>query len=111
MLASFDLDVIRRALPYLFLEGMRFTLTLTFLAAGGGLVLGTVLATLRLSAVPVLPRLAAAYVDLLRSLPLVLVIFWFYFLMPHLGQWLTGAERPVEVGAFASAVVTFTLFE
>jgi len=37
---GFDWDVIRRSLPYLFLDGMRFTLTLTFLAAAGGVVLG-----------------------------------------------------------------------
>jgi glutamate/aspartate transport system permease protein len=44
-------------------------------------------------------------------MPLVLVIFWFYFLVPYIGQWITGAERPIQVGAFLSALVTFTLFE
>jgi glutamate/aspartate transport system permease protein len=47
----------------------------------------------------------------MRSLPLVLVIFWFYFLVPYLGQWLTGASRPIRVGAFASSLVTFIMFE
>jgi glutamate/aspartate transport system permease protein len=47
----------------------------------------------------------------MRSLPLVLVIFWFYFLVPYIGQWLTGSTRPVRVGAFASSLITFTLFE
>ena len=47
----------------------------------------------------------------MRSLPLVLVIFWFYFLVPYVGQWLTGASRPIRVGAFASSLVTFILFE
>jgi glutamate/aspartate transport system permease protein len=47
----------------------------------------------------------------MRSLPLVLVIFWFYFLIPWVGQWVTGAPRPVPVGAFLSALITFTLFE
>jgi glutamate/aspartate transport system permease protein len=41
----------------------------------------------------------------------VLVIFWFYFLIPYVGQWVTGASRPIAVGAFTSALVTFTLFE
>ena len=50
MLGNFDFDVIRRALPYLFFEGMRFTLTLTALAALGGLVFGTLIALMRLSA-------------------------------------------------------------
>jgi glutamate/aspartate transport system permease protein len=111
MFADFDFDVIRRSLAYLFLDGMVFTLTLTVLSALGGIVLGTMLALMRLSGLPVLPQVAEAYVNLMRSLPLVLVIFWFYFLVPYLGAWLTGAERPVAVGAFASALITFTLFE
>jgi glutamate/aspartate transport system permease protein len=41
----------------------------------------------------------------------VLVIFWFYFLVPYIAAWVTGASRPVAVGAFASALITFTLFE
>jgi len=44
-------------------------------------------------------------------LPLVLVIFWFYFLVPYIGQWLTGSSRPIRVGAFTSSLVTFILFE
>src|SRR5215212_3660479 len=111
MFQNFDFDVIRRSLPYLFLDGMTFTLTLTGLATLGGVIFGTLLAMMRLGGLPILPRIAAAYVNLMRSLPLVLVIFWFYFLVPYLGQWVTGAERPVAVGAFASSLITFTLFE
>ena len=47
----------------------------------------------------------------MRSVPLVLVIFWFYFLVPYIGAWITGATRPIQVGAFLSALITFTLFE
>jgi glutamate/aspartate transport system permease protein len=111
MFENFDFDVIRRSLGYLFFEGMTFTLTLTGLATLGGVILGTLLALMRLSGLPVLPRVAGGYVNLMRSLPLVLVIFWFYFLVPYLGQWVTGAERPIQVGAFASSLITFTLFE
>jgi glutamate/aspartate transport system permease protein len=111
MLGNFDFDVIRRSLSYLFLDGMTFTLTLTALATSGGIVLGTLIAMMRLSGVWGLSRFAQLYVDLMRSLPLVLVIFWFYFLVPYIGQWLTGAPRPVRVGAFASSLLTFTLFE
>ena len=93
MFANLDFDVIRRSLPYLFLDGMTFTLTLTALAAAGGLMAGTLIALLRLSRLPVLSHIAALYVDLIRSLPLVLVIFWFYFLVPYIGQWLTGARK------------------
>ena len=111
MFANFDFDVIRRSLAYLFFDGMTFTLTLTACSAAAGAVLGTLLALLRLGGVPALSRCAAAYVTLMRSVPLVLVIFWFYFLVPYIGQWLTGASRPIRVGAFASSLVTFTLFE
>jgi glutamate/aspartate transport system permease protein len=111
MLGNFDFDVIRRSLSYLFLDGMTFTLTLTALATCGGIVLGTLIAMMRLSGTWGLSRFAQLYVDLMRSLPLVLVIFWFYFLVPYIGQWLTGASRPVRVGAFASSLLTFTLFE
>src|ERR1043166_441044 len=109
MFSNFDFDVIRRSLPYLFLDGMTFTLTLTALAAVGGLIFGTLLALMRLSGLKLLGRLAGLYVDLMRSLPLVLVIFWFYFLVPYIGQWLTGASRPIRVGAFASPLVTFLM--
>ena len=111
MLPDIDFNVIARSLPYLFQQGMSFTLTLTALAALGGLVLGTLLALMRLSTLPLLPSLATGYVNLMRSLPLVLVIFWFYFLVPFVGQLILRADRPVEVGAFASALITFTLFE
>jgi glutamate/aspartate transport system permease protein len=111
MFADFDFDIIRRTLPYLFFEGMKFTLLLTALATAGGILLGTILALMRLGSIPVLPKIAAGYVNLMRSLPLVLVIFWFYFLVPYLGQWATGASRPMQVGAFASCLITFTLFE
>lgn len=111
MFNDFDLQVIWRALPYLFGEGMVFTLTITAIATAGGIALGTLLAMARLSAVPGLSQAAAAYVNLFRALPLILVIFLFYFLAPYLGQWLTGAARPMQVGARNSAIVTFTLFE
>src|SRR5277367_6140777 len=111
MLANFDFDVIRRSLAYLFLDGMTFTLTLTGLATLGGIVFGTLIAMMRLSGFWLTSRIAGLYVDLMRSLPLVLVIFWFYFLVPYIGQWLTGGSRPVRVGAFASSLLSFILFE
>ena len=111
MFAGYDFDVIERSLGYLFREGMVFTLTLTALAMSGGIVFGTLLAMMRLSAFKPLSALAGGYVNLMRSLPLVLVIFWFFFLVPYIGAWLIGAGRPIAVGAFWSAVITFTMFE
>lgn len=111
MLTDFDFDVILRSFDYLIFTGLRFTLMLTALAAIGGIILGTLLALMRLSGNRVLSLIAAAYVNIFRSLPLLLVIFWFYFLSPLIGQWITNSPRPVQVGAFNSALVTFILFE
>ena len=111
MFENFDFDVIQRSIPYLFKEGMVFTLTLTGLAMVGGIVFGTLLAMMRLSSIKPLSVLASGYVNVMRSVPLVLVIFWFFFLVPYIGAWLTGAKQPVQVGAFLSAVITFTMFE
>ena len=109
MFSNFDFDVIARSWPYLFKDGMSFTLMLTALATGAGIVLGTLLALMRLSKFIVLQKFAETYVNIIRSLPLVLVIFWFYFLLPYIGQWVLGSERPMAVGAFMSALVTFSL--
>ena len=111
MLGQFDFNVIERSFGYLFKEGMTFTLTLTALAVTGGVIFGTLLAMMRLSSYKVLAAIAGAYVNLMRSVPLVLVIFWFYFLVPYIGAWIIGAKEPVKVGAFLSAVITFTMFE
>jgi len=109
--AGFDFDVIQRSLPFLFKEGMVFTVTLTLMAMTGGIVLGTLLAMMRLASLPVVPLVAGTYVNLMRSVPLVLVIFWFYFLVPWIGGWVIGATEPIKVGAFWSCAITFTIFE
>jgi len=107
---DFDFDVIRRSLPYLF-KGIQYTLGLTATAMTGGILFGTLLAMARLSAITPLSAIASGYVNLMRSIPLVLVIFWFYFLVPIMGQWVTGAAEPLPVGAENTALVSFTLFE
>ncbi len=108
---SFDFDVIQRSWGYLFREGMSFTLTLTALAMAGGIVFGTLLAMMRLSSFRALSIAAGGYVNLMRSVPLVLVIFWFFFLVPYIGAWVIGVNEPIRVGAFWSSVITFTMFE
>ena len=85
------------------LNGLIFSVQLTLIAMVGGIALGTVLALMRLSGKPWLERPATVYVDLLRSIPLVMVIMWFFLLIPFL------IGRPI--GAEVSAIVTFTLFE
>ncbi|HET9652418.1 MAG TPA: amino acid ABC transporter permease [Usitatibacter sp.] len=110
-MGGFDWSVISDNLPYLFKEGMTFTVTLTVLSMLGGVILGTLLAMMRLSSNPILSLVSGAYVNLMRSVPLVLVIFWFYFLVPYIGAWILRESRPIQVGAFYSALVTFTIFQ
>ena len=111
MIGNFDFDVIQRSWVYLFTTGMVFTLKLTVMAMAGGILLGTLLAVMRLSSLRIIPAAAATYVNLIRAVPLVLVIFWFYFLVPYIGAWIIGSEQPIKVGAFMSSLITFTLFE
>jgi glutamate/aspartate transport system permease protein len=85
------------------LNGLYFSLTLTLVAMLGGIFLGTLLALARLSGKKVFAIPAQIYVDTLRSIPLVMVILWFFLLIPLL------IGRPL--GAEWSAVITFTLFE
>lgn len=108
---NFDFDVIERSWVYLFQTGMAFTLELTALAMVGGIILGTLLAMMRLSSNKIISTVATTYVNLIRSVPLVLVIFWFYFLVPYIGAWIIGSDQPVQVGAFTSSLITFILFE
>lgn len=110
MFEDFDFEVISRTLPYLW-QGMQFSLYLTALAMAGGVVLGTALALMRLSRHRVLSLPAAAYVDLLRAIPLILVIFWFYFLVPLALRAIKGTTYAEGIGPFYSALIAFTLFE
>ena len=101
-MTRFNLDYVAGALPLLW-DGMQTTLLLTVLSLIGGLTLGMLLAVLRLSRVKPIALAVASYVNLIRALPLLLLIFWFYFLVP---LWL---GRPV--GGFTSALIGFVLFE
>ena len=84
-------------------KGLLFSVELTLVAMIGGVVIGTLLALMRLSGRKWLELPAAAYVNLLRSVPLVMVILWFFLLIPlFIGQ---------PMGAETSAVITFTVFE
>jgi glutamate/aspartate transport system permease protein len=84
-------------------KGFFFSIQLTVIAMIGGIVLGTLLALMRLSGKKWLVLPAAAYVNTMRSIPLVMVILWFFLLIPLL------IGKPM--GAEVSALITFTLFE
>jgi glutamate/aspartate transport system permease protein len=85
------------------LKGLVFSVLLTLVATLGGILLGTVLALMRLSGRKWLDLPAAIYVNGMRSIPLVMVILWFFLLVPFL------IGRPI--GAEISAVITFIAFE
>jgi glutamate/aspartate transport system permease protein len=85
------------------LKGFIFSVQLTLVAMVGGIALGTIIALMRLSGKKWLVYPAAFYVNTLRSIPLVMVILWFFLLIPLL------IGRPL--GAELSAMITFTVFE
>ena len=103
-----DFSQIVPALPGLW-EGMLTTLQLMVLGVLGGVVLGTILALMRLSNSKLLSNIAGFYVNYFRSIPLLLVITWFYFAVPFILRWITGQDTPV--GAFTSCLVAFMMFE
>jgi glutamate/aspartate transport system permease protein len=84
-------------------NGFWFSIQLTIVATLGGIFFGTLLALMRLSGKKVLMIPATFYVNGMRSIPLVMVILWFYLLVP------TMIGRPI--GAELSATITFIAFE
>jgi glutamate/aspartate transport system permease protein len=105
-----DLSAIAAAMPFL-LKGLMFTVQITLVGVTGGIILGSLLSVARLSHNRIASALAGAYVTLMRSIPLILVIFWVFFLVPWAIGWLTRSGRPVAVGASLTIFVTFVLFE
>jgi glutamate/aspartate transport system permease protein len=103
-----DFSAIIPALPGL-ADGLLMTLKLMLLGVFGGVALGTLLALMRLSHNPMLSKIAGLYVNYFRSIPLLLVITWFYFAVPFLLRAITGEDTPV--GAFTSCLVAFMMFE
>lgn len=92
-------------------KGLWFTVQITVLALLGGMLIGTPLAMMRLSSNKLLSGFAKLYVDFFRGLPLVQVLLVFYFLLPKVLQWVTGAAYPVSLGALVAGVITYAIFE
>jgi glutamate/aspartate transport system permease protein len=104
MLGTLDLEFFRWGVlsPFV-VKGLGYSVWLTIVATLGGVVFGTVLALVRMAGKPALERPVAIYVNIMRSVPLVMVLLWFFLIIPFV----TG--RPV--GAEMSAIVTFVAFE
>ena len=109
-MTALDFSIVTQAWPYLW-SGLQFSLLLTAVAFLTGMVLGTGFALVQHLEVPVLSQIVRAYIALIRSIPLILVLFWFFFLVPIVLGHLSGNGRPVPVGATYTAFITFGLFE
>jgi len=107
---EFDFSIVWNNLDY-FWKGFLYTLELTFTAILGGAFFGLLLALGRRSRLAPVRTLAGLYVNLMRSVPLLLALFWIFFLSPLILQWMLGAPRPVKVGPEKTAIITFILFE
>ncbi len=105
----FDWNSIPGALPFLW-QGMQVSLEITLVAVLTGIAGGTLLATMRLSRVRVLSWFAAGYVNLFRSVPLVMVLLWFFLIVPQFLQRALELNPATDI-RLASAMTAFALFE
>ena len=106
---EFDWSSIPPSFPYL-LDGLAITLKITLTAIVFGILWGTMLAVMRLSSVKVISWFATLYVNLFRSVPLVMVLLWFYLVVPGLLQKGLGLSPHTDI-RLISAMVAFSLFE
>lgn len=106
---DFDWSSIPGALPFLW-TGMKVTLRITLTATLAGIVWGTILAVMRLSRSRVLSWFSATYVNAFRSIPLVMVLLWFFLVVPAVLERLFGMARHTDT-RLTSAMVAFALFE
>jgi glutamate/aspartate transport system permease protein len=108
-MGEFDWGVIWKSREVLW-DGMLLSLKLFAIALAGGIFFGTLLAMARLSSWKALSWPAAGFVNLIRSIPFIMAIFWFYFLTPMIVGKITGRQGEA-VGPFGSAVVAFIMVE
>ena len=106
---DFDWGVIAKNKDVLW-DGMKLSLQLFGIALADGVFFGTLLAMARLSSWRILSMPATGFVNLIRSIPFIMAIFWFYFLTPMLVQKITG-QQGEAVGPMTSAIVAFIMVE
>jgi glutamate/aspartate transport system permease protein len=106
---EFDWSSIPGALPFLW-TGMKVTLRITLTAIAAGIAWGTVLALMRLSTSRLLSWFSAGYVNTFRSIPLIMVLLWFFLIVPALLERLFNIPRHSDT-RLASAMVAFALFQ
>jgi glutamate/aspartate transport system permease protein len=106
---EFDWSSIPGGLPFLW-EGMKVTLRITLTGILAGIALGTVLAVLRITEKPLLVWCSALYVNTFRSIPLIMVLLWFFLIVPALLEGLFNIPRHADT-RLTSATVAFALFQ
>ena len=106
---EFDWSSIPGALPFLW-DGMKVSLVITAQAVIVGIVWGTALAMMRLSSVKALSWFAAGYVNLFRAVPLVMVLLWFFLIVPRFIETLLDFPPGTDL-RLSSAMMGFALFE
>jgi len=106
---EFDWSSIPGALPFLW-DGMKVSLVITAQAVLVGIVWGTALAMMRLSSVKPLSWFAAGYVNLFRAVPLVMVLLWFFLIVPRFIETLLDFPPGTDL-RLSSAMMGFALFE
>ena len=106
---EFDWSSIPGALPFLW-DGMKISLEITVLAVIFGIVWGTLLAMMRLSSVKAVSLFAAGYVNFFRAIPLVMVLLWFFLIVPEFVGQLFNIPRGTDM-RLSSAMAGFALFE
>lgn len=106
---EFDWSSIAPSLPYL-LDGLIITFKITITAVIIGIIWGTLLAVMRLSSFKPVAWFATSYVNVFRSIPLVMVLLWFYLVVPSFLQQVLGISPKTDI-RLISAMVAFSLFE
>jgi len=106
---QFDWSSIGPSLPFL-LDGMLITLKITLIAIVFGILWGTLLAVMRLSSFKPISWFAKIYVNLFRAVPLVMVLLWFYLVVPGFLQKVLGVSPKTDI-RLLSAMVAFAMFE
>ena len=106
---SFDWSILQQSLPLLG-QGAMVTLKITITAIAFGMVLGTLLAVARISEYAPMRWLSAAYVNCFRSIPLVMVLLWFYLIVPQFLSSFFNLSPQTDI-RLVSAIVAFTAFE
>lgn len=84
------------------LDGLWVTVQVSIVSIIFSMIIGGVAGTIRYSGIPVVSKIVGLIVDIIRNLPLLLIIFFTYFALPQIG---------IKLNIFWAAVAALTIFE